>query len=69
MDYRDKLRDLRTERAISQKEIAEVIQTTQQYYGKYELHKQHLPVDRLIMLCKYYGVSADWLLGLDEDQE
>lgn len=66
MDYRDKLRDLRTERGLSQLDIAELLQTTQQYYGKYELHKQHMPVDRLIVLCEFYKVSADWLLGLSD---
>lgn len=69
MDYRDKLKDLRTERGISQAKLAEVLQTTQQYYGKYELRRQHIPTDRLITLCRFYGVSADWLLGLNEKDE
>lgn len=69
MDYRDKLKDLRTERGISQAAIADLLQTTQQYYGKYELHRQHLPTDRLITLCRYYGISADWLLGLNEKED
>ncbi len=66
MTYQQRLRDLRTERGLSQEAVAQVLNTTQQYYGKYELGKRPLPVDHLITLCRYYEVSADWLLGLKE---
>ncbi|MBR4077716.1 MAG: helix-turn-helix transcriptional regulator [Oscillospiraceae bacterium] len=66
MTYQQRLRDLRTERGLSQEAVAQVLNTTQQYYGKYELGKRPLPVDHLITLCRFYEVSADWLLGLKE---
>jgi len=66
MTYQQRLRDLRTERGLSQEAIAQVLNTTQQYYGKYELGKRPLPIEHLITLCKFYEVSADWLLGLKE---
>ncbi|MBQ3256974.1 MAG: helix-turn-helix transcriptional regulator [Oscillospiraceae bacterium] len=66
MTYQQRLRDLRTERGLSQEAVAQVLNTTQQYYGKYELGKRPLPIEHLITLCKFYEVSADWLLGLKE---
>ena len=66
MTYQQRLRDLRTERGLSQEAVAQVLNTTQQYYGKYELGKRPLPVDHLITLCRFYEVSAEWLLGLKE---
>lgn len=66
MTYQQRLRDLRTERGLSQEAVAQILGTTQQYYGKYELGKRPLPIEHLITLCKFYEVSADWLLGLKE---
>lgn len=66
MTYAQKLRDLREERGLSQSDLAAVLQTSQQYYGKYENGKRPLPIMHLVTLCRYYGVSSDWLLGLRE---
>lgn len=66
MTYMEKLKDLRLERGLSQADIATILQTTQQYYGKYELGKIPLPIYHLVTLCRFYGVSADWLLGLSD---
>ena len=64
MQYYEVLKNLRIDRDKSQKEIAELLQTTQTYYSKYELGKHPLPINHLITLCNYYGVSADYVLGL-----
>ena len=37
------------------------------YYGKYERGVHPLPIERLIFLCKFYNVSADYILGLPEN--
>lgn len=66
MTYMDIFRDLRQERGLSQSQIAQLLKTSQQYYGKYENGQRPLPVDHLITLCKFYNVSADWVLGLKE---
>jgi len=66
MNYGNILRGLREDRDKTQEEIANVLGTTQQYYGKYESGLRPLPLDRLVVLCKYYGVSADYILGLPE---
>ena len=64
MQYYEILRNLRIDHDKSQAEIAAVLQTTQTYYSKYELGKHPLPIQHLITLCNYYGVSADYILGL-----
>lgn len=66
MTYMDIFRDLRQERGLSQSQIAQLLKTSQQYYGKYENGQRPLPIDHLITLCKFYNVSADWVLGLKE---
>lgn len=69
MDYLEKLKDLRTERGLKQSDISEILQTTQQYYSKYERGINEIPIRHIITLCRFYGVSADWLLGLSEKRE
>ena len=63
------LRTIRTERGLSQMEIAELLDTTQQQYSKYETGQNEIPVRHIITLCKFYGISADWLLGLKDTRE
>ena len=52
MQYYEVLKNLRIDRDKSQKEIAELLQTTQTYYCKYELGKHPLPINHLITLCR-----------------
>lgn len=66
MDFVDRLTELRTDRDLKQKDIAELLQTTQQYYSQYETGKRALPIEHLITLCKFYNVSADYILGLPD---
>ncbi|MBO5232486.1 MAG: helix-turn-helix transcriptional regulator [Clostridia bacterium] len=67
--YPCRLRELREDRDLHQKEIAELLQTTQQYYSQYENGKRKLPIEHLITLCKFYNVSADYILGLPKGME
>lgn len=69
MDVIQNLRTIRIKRGFSQMDIAEVLNTTQQQYSKYENGQNEIPVRHVITLCKFYGISADWLLGLKEDME
>ena len=66
MDYTQRLKDLREDADKTQQEIAQVLGTTQQYYANYETGKRALPIDRLYILCNYYQVSADYILGLPQ---
>ncbi|HIU69766.1 MAG TPA: helix-turn-helix transcriptional regulator [Candidatus Scubalenecus merdavium] len=52
-----------------QQAVAEYLGTTQQVYSRYEKGINEIPVRHIIALCKYYGVSADYLLGLTDQNE
>ena len=67
MDVIKNLRKIRTDKGFSQMDIAEVLNTTQQQYSKYENGQNEIPVRHVITLCKFYGISSDWLLGLKEE--
>ena len=62
--YSTIIRELREDRDITQGEIAALLGTTQQVYSRYECGTNELPIRHLITLCKFYHVSADYILGL-----
>lgn len=64
LDYTKRLRDLREDNDKTQQQIADLLGTSQTMYARYERGANELPVRHLITLCKYYRVSADYILGL-----
>jgi len=66
MDYHQRIRDIREDRDLTQGEIAEVLQTERSYYGKYERGIHPVPAEKIIALCRYYNLSADYILGLTD---
>ena len=64
MSTYQRLKDLREDAEKSQEEIARVIGTSQSYYAQYENGKRTVPLQRMIVLAKYYNVSLDYLAGL-----
>jgi len=62
--YIKRIRDLREDHDKTQQEIADMLGTSQTMYARYERGANELPIRHLISLCKYYGVSADYILGL-----
>lgn len=62
-----RLRDLREDHDLSQKQVAEILGIQQTVYSRYERGVQTIPLRHLITLAKYYNVSADYLLGLKDD--
>ena len=65
--YQTKLFELRTDHDLRQEDIAKVISCTKQAYGNYENGKRALPLEQLTKLCNFYGVSADYILGLPKE--
>lgn len=63
-----RLKDLREDEDKSQKEIAEVLNTSTAYYGAYEIGKRDIPLERAIKLAEYYDVSLDYLAGRTNDK-
>ena len=64
-----KLKDLREDRDLKQREIAKLIKTTQSYYSQLENGQKMITVDRLIKLAKFYNVSTDYILGLTNSKK
>ncbi len=58
-----RIRDLREDRDLRQKDMAEYLRCTQVSYSHYELGKRDIPTDVLIRLADFYGTSTDYLLG------
>lgn len=63
---RNRLRDLREDRDLRQKEVADHLNCSQVCYSYYELGRRDIPTDVLIQLAHYYSTSIDYLLGLTD---
>ena len=63
LSYLEKLRGLREDNDLTQTQVANVLGTSQTMYARYERGANELPIRHLITLCKFYNVSADYLLG------
>lgn len=68
-NYQLKLIELRTDKDLKQEDIAKILKCTKQSYGHYENGKRNLPIEHLETLCLFYGVSADYILGLPDNLE
>ena len=64
MDYIDRLISLRVDNDLSQKTVGEVINKSQQGYDHIEKRRAQLSIEDFKILCEYYKVSADELLGI-----
>ena len=59
-----RIRDLREDRDLKQRQLAEYLNCSQQVYSNYELGQRDIPTDILIKLSSLYNVSVDYILGL-----
>ena len=66
MCYVKRIRDLREDRDMTQQEIADILGTSQTMYARYERGANEMPIHHLVTLCRFYGVSADYLLGFTD---
>ncbi len=64
MNYRMRLRGLREDADLSQSALGKIINKSQQGYNHIEIGRAELKIDDLIRLCKFFDVSADYLIGL-----
>ena len=67
--YLKRLKDLREDKDLFQKELAKILNITQQYYSEYETGKRSIPIEILIELSNFYDVSCDYILGLTNKKE
>ena len=64
MDYRERMRNLREDHDLTQKEVGKLINKSQQGYSHIENGRAELKIDDLLVLCRFYNVSADYIVGL-----
>ena len=64
MNYRERIKSIREDYDMTQAQIGKVINKSQQGYNHIEVGRAELKIDDLICLCKYYNLSADYLIGL-----
>ena len=62
-----RIRDLREDNDLTQKEMAKFLNCSQQVYSNYELGQRDIPTDILIKISKFYNVSVDYILEITND--
>ncbi len=62
-----RLRDLREDKSLTQKEIGKILNMSQTGYNQYEIGKNDIPTKVLIELSNFYNTSVDYLLGLTNE--
>ncbi len=61
-----RIKDLREDHDITQKQLADYLHVKQNTYSQYESGQRQLPIDILIALAQFYRTSTDYLLGLTD---
>ncbi len=65
--YNEILKELREDNDLKQEAVANRLKITKQQYSLYETGKREFKVKHIIELCKFYNVSADYVLGLSKN--
>lgn len=61
-----RIRELREDNDLTQKQLAKELNCSQQVYSNYELGQRDIPTDILIKLSKFYNVSSDYILEISD---
>ena len=69
MTYRERMRALREDNDLTQREVAKVINKSQQGYSHIEDGRAELKIEDMIKLCRFYGVSADYFIGISDERK
>ena len=64
MNYRERIKNIREDRDLTQAQVGKLINKSQQGYNHIEIGRAELKIEDLVLLCKYYNLSADYLIGL-----
>ena len=64
-----RIRDLREDNDLTQKQIAEYLHIKQNTYSQYENGQRQIPIEALIALAKFYKTSTDYILGLTDERK
>ena len=66
MNYRERIKSVREDRDLTQAQLGRILNKSQQGYNHIEAGRAELKIDDLIRLCKFYDLSADYLIGLTD---
>ncbi len=64
-----RIKDIRQDRDLTQKTIAQYLMCDQSLYSKYERGERELPLHLAVRLAQFYNVSVDYLVGLTDEEE
>ncbi len=67
--YRTRIKNVREDRDLTQAEIGKLLNKSQQGYNHIETGRAELKIDDLVKLCRYYNLSADYLIGLIDKEK
>lgn len=67
MNYRERIKNVREDSDLTQAQIGKLLNKSQQGYNHIETGKAELKIEDLIILCKLYNLSADYLIGLIDE--
>lgn len=67
MDYRARIRGVREDRDYTQAQIGKILNKSQQGYNHIEAGRAELKIEDLVRLCRFYNLSADYLIGLTDE--
>ncbi len=62
-----RIRDLREDHDMTQKQVSAYLNCSQQVYSNYELGQRDIPTDILIKLSRLYNVSVDYILNISNN--
>ena len=65
----ERIRDLRIDRGLTQEAVAKILHVSQNTYSQYEIGISRYPLDAVVKLAEFYGVSMDYLVGLTDEQK
>ncbi len=63
-----RLRDLREDKDLTQKEVADYLHVKQNTYCQYENGQRQIPIECLVALARFYNTSTDYILGLTDEK-
>lgn len=67
MNYRIRMRNLREDRDLTQAQLGKILHKSQQGYNHIEIGRAELKIEDLARLCKFYNISADYIIGLTDE--
>lgn len=67
MNYRERIKNVREDHDLTQAQVGKLLDKSQQGYNHIEMGRAELKIDDLIRLCKFYDLSANYLIGLTDN--